>query len=470
MTCSVSTKGIAVPQQPQQASPDVNIPIKEIARGCFFLRCRHWFYALLAGLILGSLAAMGLFLVCLPQYEAVALIRVLPVKPDFLFERSRITEHEYDSFVNTLIALMWSPIVLDNVLERPEIARLEIMDQQQDKRAWLAQKLRVERIHNSEIMSVGIKTDSEEASEKIVNAVTDEFFKFSDEMSRRMYNDLVTSLRLEERRQQQVAKTLQERIRRKTKESAMQVFGISADVECLRGESLVQDICFAEARILTQRAQYKAIVERIENPNVVPISVLIQNHPELQTLSGQRLVLGKQKTELARVYSEDDPRIVELDQQMERIDERISSLASKDGQESVQAFFRLQEETKLFELGMEIRAQEILVEELTNKYNEQLINSVNQSEEMLDVTFDQAQLERTNKTLERIEDRILEIAMEQRAPGQVTQLSQAIISLTPSLTKAIAIAGVGFAIFFFVPPVLMLCAMCCCRCCCRSIG
>jgi len=64
---------------------------------------------LLAGLILGSLAAVFSFVMCPPRYEAQALIQVRAVKPQFLFETRQLTEHEYNAFVGTQIALLRSP-------------------------------------------------------------------------------------------------------------------------------------------------------------------------------------------------------------------------------------------------------------------------------------------------------------------------------------------------------------------------
>ena len=133
--------------------------------------------------------------------------------------------------------------------------------------------------------------------------------------------------------------------------------------------------------------------------------------------------------------SNDDPRIAQTDRQIEQIDERIKSITTGTNSNALEAMrnhFRLQEEVNLFQLDQEIRVQEILVEELTRKYHEQLMKSVERAENVLDVAFEQSQLERTNRTLDRIEDRILALATEQRAPGQITLVSRAVVSPEPS--------------------------------------
>jgi hypothetical protein len=235
---------------------------------------------------------------------------------------------------------------------------------------------------------------------------------------------------------------------------------------------LVREITLAETKLTVQRAQRRAIIERMEQPGVMPISMLLRMHPEIKRLYEQRESLVQQKEELLQdIISPGDPQITQfmpdnplmahMDQQIERIDERIKSIATGDGLATMQNEFRLQEEMKLFELNREIRVQEILIEELTRKYNEQLTKSAERAENVLDVSFELAQLERTHRTLDRIADRILEEVSEQRAPRQIMPLSRATSSM-PSRSKCAAIAaGVGFVVFFFLP--LIVCAMCCRR-------
>ena len=297
-------------------SESVDVPQNETAPHDTSQPCRprrrcHWKCGLIAGLILGSLAAVILLMVCRPQYKATATIQVRAARPNFLVDYPRISQYEYESFVNTQIALLRNPIVIDRALEQPEVARLPIVIQQRDKRGWLTQKLRAKHVGNSEIVHISIKTNSEDASEKIVNAVVDAYFQFIDEVARTTNVNLISSLRVEERRQRQLAQRLQENIRTKTREAA----------------------------------------------------------------------------------------------------------------------------------------------------NSEIVEAENE----VDVAVELAQLKRTTEILDRIEGRIFDITAEQRAPGQISLLSRAVPSMLPSWKKAVAIAGMGFVVFFLLP---LLCVACC-RCCCR---
>jgi len=422
----------------------------------------RWKCGLLAGLILGSLAGIILLLVCLSQYEATATIQVRSAQPLFIADSRRLTEGEYNNFVRTQIALLKSPNVIDRALEDPEVARLPIVI----RREWLTRKLRVKHICNSEIVSVSIKTNSVDASERIVNAVVEAYFTFIEEVARSANASLISSLRVEERRQRQLAQTLREGIRSKTRQAVISGFA-PATIDLARSESLVQEILSVEIKLTTMRAQRRAIIERMEQPGMMPISMLLQMHPELKRLDGQREVLWQQKEEQLLVYGEDDPRIVEIDQQIERIDERVRNLASgadSRGLEVTQVIqneIRLQEEMNLFQTEQEVRVLEILLEELSNRHNEHLLRELERAENVLDVSFELAQLERTNRTLDQIEERILAVTTAHRAPAQITPLSRAVSSM-PNWTKAVIVAGIGFIVFFCLP--LIVCAVClCCR-------
>ena len=449
------------------SSPQNDVEAPQLCRPR--IRC-HWTGGLIAGLILGSFAAVVLLVVCWPQYEATAQIQICSVKPDFLVDHPPMP-YKYDALVNTQMALFRSPLVIDRALEQSDVARLPIVIQQGgNRRDWLMRNLRIKHIPNSEIVNISIATDTEDASEKIVNAVVNAYFNFTHEHARKTSNDLVGNLRTEERRQQQVVQTFQETIRSKTREAALKgtVAGTTGmNIGLDQRETLAKDIALADTRLTALRAQRKSIIERMNNPQRVPISILIQMNPELKTLHEQRGVLTQQREELGQVYIEDDPRMVEIIRQIERIDKRVKSLASgmdSSALEAVQDHFRFQEEMNLFQIEQEIRTQEILVEELTNKYRDHLIQNVEQAENMLDVSRDIAQLERANKTLERINDRILTITSEQRAPGQITQLSPAVPSIEPKprWTVQIAIAGIGFILFFFLPLFCVACWRCGC--------
>ena len=86
-------------------------------------------------IFLGLLALMlvPLHLFHFGAEEATASIQIHSERPRFLAENHQ--QINYDAFVNTHIALLRSTMVLDRVLEMPDVARLPIVIKQRDRRA-----------------------------------------------------------------------------------------------------------------------------------------------------------------------------------------------------------------------------------------------------------------------------------------------------------------------------------------------
>ena len=451
---------------------------QETPRSCAPRRRCCWKYGLIAGLILGTLAAAVLLVVCRPQYEATAKVLIRAARPQLIVE-TRPLDH-YEEFANSQLVLMRSPAVIDRTLENPEVARLSTILRQKDKRAWLTRKLRVERIHRSEVVIISIKTNFEDASEKIVNAVVGAYMNYIDDVGREATASLMSRLRLEEQRQRRLAQQLHEGIRSKTRQAAVHG-AVSGQMNMSTGlleqgetwmREILREIFLAEIKLTTLRVQRRVIAERIDRPDMMPLSILIQTSPQYKTLNGQKEYLEQQREELSRVYTKDDPRIVDIKQQIKETDAQIENLVTGADTGTLQTMrsqmqnqLRFQEEANLFQISQDIRTQEIILEELTKKYTEQLQRSVAQAENVLDVSFEITQLERTNKTLNKIEDRILDISTEQRAPGQITPVSMAVNSIQPSRKTQIMAAGAGFVLFFFLP---LLCTASCRYCCRRA--
>ena len=391
--------------------------------------------SLLIALVLGLLATGIPCYAHSPQYEATAVIQIHSVQPSFLADGRQLGEIEYNRFVNTQLELLRLPMVLDRALENADVARLPIVLEQQDKRGWLTKAIQARHAENTELVYVSIVTNSAEASEKIVNAVVDAYLNFINDVARLTNNNLLSSLRIEERRQRQFAQTFQESIRRATREAALRGVAPRMNIGVVQEESLQRDVALAEVKLTTMRAQRRGIAERMENSDIIPVPMRL--NPELRVINEQRELLVQQREARMEALSrpDNDARVGQLNRQIEHLDERIKAITTGvDSRrlETLQNHFRLQEEANLFQLDQDIRVQEILVEELRNKYNEQLLKGLDQAENVLDVSFEQSQLERVHRTLDKIEDRILAITSEQRAPGRITPLSRAVVSVKPA--------------------------------------
>ena len=423
---------------------------------------RHWKWSLPLGVFLGLLAGAGLYLSFPVQYVSSAQIQIRALRPQFLEIAAR-PQSRYEDFVNTQLAILRSANVIDRALENPEVARLPIVRRQADQRAWLTRRLNVSPITRSEIVQVSIAADTEEEAARLVNAVVDAYFSFIESVARDINDNLMAGLRTEQRHQRQVAQGFQDSIRRATRSAALQ--GVEGGMTGMavglgQGVSLERDIALANARLTTMRAQRRGIIELINQPDMIPVSILMQINPEIRVLNERRDILVQQRENraLAIPDPDNDARIGHIDRDIESLDTRLEELATgvdSRGLETMQNYFRLQEEMRLFTLEQEIRTQEFLVEELTNEQNEQLLRSVDRADDVLEAAFQQTQLARTNNTLSLIEDRLLDIATEHRAPDQITLLSRAVSSPQSWIKQSIIIGG-GAAVFAFFPLLLSI--------------
>jgi dGTP triphosphohydrolase len=153
----------------------------------------------------------------------------------------------------------------------------------------------------------------------------------------------------------------------------------------------------------------------------------VQFDPEVVALNRQKDELWKQRKELRL----DNPKGVEILHQIKELEDKIGAIAADadDGtMKLMQNHLLAAEGMDLFALDQKIRTQEILLEELAKRYADQLAKSADRSESAVDISFDMTQLARTNKTIDQIDDRILAIQAEARAPGQINQLTKAITS------------------------------------------
>jgi capsular exopolysaccharide synthesis family protein len=417
---------------------------------------RHWKWSLPTGLVLGLLAAGICHMVFPLQHVARAAIQIREEKQQFLFDVRQAGE--YDNYVNTQVALIRSATVLDRALENSAVARLPIVSQQRDRRGWLAWQLRVKPEGKSEVLSVSISTDSAEASELIVNAVMDAYFAFTLELSRLEDTDKIRQLSVEKGRQTQAVSTLQEQIRTLTKEVAQQ--GAVTDERGGLGggfapsESLLRDVSVAEANYSAMEARRKASQERIEQPGDIPLGVLQQFHPEYRQINMEQENLRQRKEAMKQYFrNADDPRIQQIDQQLATLNARLGSIGNETNDETLQGIYRilqLNEQMNQWTLDQDMRAQQLLVSELKDKYQKQLVLNADRSAGAAEIMFRQANLERANKVLDAIEDRILTISSEQRAPRRITPLERATAAM-PNMWRQLAIVGGSGAVFLFFP-------------------
>lgn len=404
---------------------------------------RHWKWSLPIGLIMGLLAAGVLYLVFPLQYESHVLLQIHSEQPTFIFaERAANKAAE---FVNTQFAYMRSSPVIDSALENADVAKLHIVNKQKDKRDWLTNLIKTKSDGKSEVVAVSVSTDSEDASKIIVGAVVESYLTFIKNTALADNNKILLDIQGEKRRQLTVADNLQNNIRASAMAAARR--GAAGDgIGLGQGESIIRDLAIARSQLVAKQAQRTAIAERAQKPAELPPEVLAQLNPAFRELNNEKELLIRRRELLAKSLSNPNDRMLQMiDRDINAIDDRIKKLysGSEDGkQDAILRSLYINDLMTIWGLDQEIRGQDILVSELQKRYNEQLLNAAQRTDDTLRATFDQAQLARTNKVLDMIEDRILALTSESRAPDRVILLSPAINS-RPNRIKQVATVGIG---------------------------
>ncbi|MDR3181491.1 MAG: hypothetical protein LBT89_00990, partial [Planctomycetaceae bacterium] len=112
------------------------------------------------------------------QHGTAALIRIHSDPPKFIFddEAKRLDAEGYRLKVNTQIAIMRSPAVIETTLEDAKVADLPIIKKQKDAQQFLLQHLQIEPVRHSEIIAVSMPRILDSEAAVIINALVSVYF------------------------------------------------------------------------------------------------------------------------------------------------------------------------------------------------------------------------------------------------------------------------------------------------------
>ncbi len=172
---------------------------------------RFFYYKTATGVILFVfVTAFCVYALRPPTYTAKTWIQVHLERPYFIQPSSL---DDYDLFLRTQIAIFYNPVVLEKVLDSPDIANLPSVSRQRDKFGWLRDNLKIRREGQSELLSVSISLPWREDSDKIVNAVVTAYFEYFEAVESSLNEGMVRRLNMELNRQTAMARRLQDIIR-----------------------------------------------------------------------------------------------------------------------------------------------------------------------------------------------------------------------------------------------------------------
>lgn len=399
--------------------------------------CQWWKFVVPAGLVLAAIAATAVVFTYKPDYRASALVMIEDSAPYIAFTGSSGVGNTR-KYVETQKELLRSSIVLEPVLSRPEVAKIEEFVQSTDKMKHIREKLRIDRVGQSELYQVSYTSKSPQAAKDVSNAVIAEYLAIqSDE---------------EFLRTQRVIDILEEERRKR-----------SLDVERLRQKvvNLGKDVTgrdpFAEDSILD--------LDRATNPSTTLFQELAQLDVE-QELVEAELAAAKSSNlhtanhdrksglldlEIATAISS-NPTVVETEDALAELKARMAEIESlkKRGKEDP-TWKRLHDQAKQYETTLaeikaelkekvmsqrterhdlsrqeqietlQLRLDQLLTkrEVLTEKFDKSISELKKNGGKSIELEFARAELEREEKVFELIASRKLAMQTELRAPTRV---------------------------------------------------
>lgn len=410
---------------------------------------RKW-WKLVVPLGLGLAVAMGavLFVTHEPEYEASAWLRIKETTP-FVVVRSQ----DYSqSFSETQIQLIRSPLVLGTVIAQPEIAGILGEGTEEAKMRWLVKQLDAQPVGSSELVKVSLETTNPERSARIVNAVVDAYLELQNQDNATQTQKVIETLEKErEARSKEVAR-LRDRIRELAQqtghvssanaESASQVNGPATELQTrLADAELQRDVLKSQITALE-----KSIATGRIHVSESRLDVAVDERAEVEQLyellSEKRLKLHDIATRSAS--GEQDPFYQQLSQEIRSDKQTLEQLQMELRTQIKPVIERevLNERKKeLDDLRAELVSRELAAETLAKRLEVHLNQAKQLSGKALQLQYEREELTQAEERLDRIASRLIELRTEGDAPARISLLKPAAVPTTPvelAPVKAIA--------------------------------
>ena len=403
---------------------------------------RWWKLVLPLGLLLAAAAGAAVYWTFVPQYEAVAWLRI-DQQPSYLAFESRY-EERWPAFVNTQIELLRSPVVLNPVVANPEVAQIPEIRAQADPVRWLAKQLTVKSVGESELFKVSLSTSAGDTAARVVNGVVDSYFKLRGQNENERVERVIKLLEDERQRRGGEVAALQTKLQQmggpapKNTPSHATSPGDTAARQAVA--DLQNRLISAEVEEELLKARIKAAEEaqspqRLEMSSVAVEKAVDQNPPMLKLKDA----LAARRSKLREI----EARAVEKDQEaagrqlrsdIDR-DEQVLAQYRSEVRQSLQAETLAAGGKKLAEelaaLRSDLEGRRFAAQLLRKRYESQVQELKQPDREQLDLAAQQAELDRAEKVLDLIAERGAKLRTERQAPARVSLLQRSEVPGTP---------------------------------------
>ncbi|MBN1854027.1 MAG: polysaccharide biosynthesis tyrosine autokinase [Pirellulales bacterium] len=429
---------------PARFSPSGDRKTEISARFVLWVFHKWWKLVVPVGLLLAGIGGAVILYYHVPEYKASGWITIESTAPYIAFS-SGGTDNS-GRFIQTQIELLRSPIVLGNVISRPEISAIDELKKQSDPINCLMEKLSIAQVNQSDLYQVHYTSPSPMTARTVVNAVIAEYLDFQTDESYSRTQRVIDLLDEEHNRRSLELERLRNRILELAKNiTGKDPFGHGAVTDVERSNSpaamLAQNLVQLDVEQEISKAEIQAEYEsQVMMPSQSESSGLldleIANHPQVQEreeaiadielrMEEIRNVARRWSTnsDYIRLKNNRDKRKAELEETKAELREKLRENKKRERE--------LQHQQYVADYKRKIAQIEARKEALTAQFNEVVKDLGESGTRSVEFEFAQAELAREEKVFEMIMLRKLALQTELRAPARVRLRQEADLPSTP---------------------------------------
>ncbi|MBW3596415.1 MAG: polysaccharide biosynthesis tyrosine autokinase [Planctomycetes bacterium] len=420
---------------------------------------RWWAPAAVLGLLLGAGGAALVWYLFEPKYEAIAWLKVDARPTHLAFEESR---QQADPFLLTQMEIIRSPLILDAAVQRREFLLLPGMQEKPAPAEWLARKIGVRQVGQSELLQVSLEHPRPATSAAVVNAVVDSYLDLQLEQSERRTRHVIELLEEEKTRRAEELEQLRAKVRDIVEQqpelaaSGLSSLGASDSIGDLQNQLIALEV---ESEVL--KAQLESGQGDDPPAPIAAVELALDQTPQVQRIHE---LLGEKQALLAETRSlsvrgDATPAVRRLvtdvafyEQELSRIRERLRPRVA----EAIRREASLVRAEELEQIHLELAAKETLRERLSEQLTEKLENGGTAGPWALELQFAQTELARAEAVFAQIADRAEALSTEIRAPNRVSVIRRASLPTRPVETLPIPKMAAAALGGFFLPFLLFV--------------
>lgn len=402
-----------------------------------------WKWVVPLGLVLSVAAGAAVWLLHVPKFESFAIIQIEAETPFVAFEVGKFSK-DSERYIQTQIELLKGPVVLNPVLNRPEVASIAGIKSAIDPLESLQKNLTVRQRGKSELYDVAYVASSADDAATVVKQVVAEYLRLQIQQENEQLR-IVLGVLDEERKQRgnRVEELRKEVVNLSKEVTGKDPFGqgLIMDTAALAPmASLYQALTEADVDYEVQKAE----LQGLKNSGVVAeasvaasglLELEISNRNDVRRLEDRLALVRDALTELksaARLRVgetwQDDPKYQQLAEKEQQVAKELEELRTLARQELV----AIRMEQRKAELAIQLAAKEAELDAITRrreKLNEKLELQKGKiqsgSAQSAELEFKKGELQREQNVFELIAARRLALQTEQRAPARVKLMQEA---------------------------------------------